>query len=268
MACSPVTKGSGRSIRTVTGESAQPRRIPAVQRQGTTDCPWGTIMNPHKLADELVAALGGLYGDRTKFFREGSESPHVSEVVAETQVAFPRDTPIAEGEEHSVPAAYGTHSAPARFTLLRWQEPTAPTLIYHHGSGESKYTARIRRIAAEMDAALQGPDNRQRQANIIACSVPYNSSLKEYLSGVGRLDRFVFMLAAALNFEGDFESRGNQNVYPLMARFDQFIRLERQSGIYRPEHMSLLDRGHTTGSVAYKRLGNQLAAQLQSESPA
>ena len=326
-------------------------------------------MNLHRMADELVAALGGLYGDGTKFFRDGTESPHVSEVAAETRLSVSKAGSILEleeGQEMMVQAAHGAFSAPVRYTVLRWTGPQAPTLIYHHGSGESNYAARIRRIAGRMDdgqgtsgldgagrasgASASGAARRvsaaeaatSGPANIIACSVPYNHSLKEYLYGAARLDRWVFLLAAsvrltealtsrlremgcphivcaglslggwitnlhhtyfdtcdvyspifagaalddlftesiyrkllassardsgerfreALNFEKDFTARGTENVYPVMARFDRFIRFERQAGIYRGEQMTVLERSHTTGAVAYARLAEHLTRRL------
>ena len=312
-------------------------------------------MNLHKLADEMVAAIGGMYGDGTKYFRDGTESAHVSDVIAETSVELgkPGAPPVLEdGQEMLARTVYGTFSAPARFSVLRWAGSSAPTLIYHHGSGESDYTARVRRIAEWMDgssgASGRSPGATGAQtvvygpANIIACSVPYNHSLKEYLVAVRRLDRWVFLLSASvrltealatyltewgcprvvcaglslggwitnlhhtyfdtcdvyspifagaalddlftesiyqkllassardagerfratLNFEGDFKARGNQNVYPVMARFDRFIRFERQAGIYRPEQMTVLERGHTTGALAYRRLAGHLGRLL------
>lgn len=326
-------------------------------------------MNVHRMTDNMVAALGGLYGDGTKFFRDGTESPHLSEVAAETIVdlAGPgASATLEEGQEVMVQAAYGPFSAPARYTVLSWAGPQAPTVIYHHGSGESNYTARIKRIAGRMNAGhrTSGVDGTDRgagasaagaarrasgaktttggSANIIACSVPYNHSLKEYLYGAARLDRWVFLLAAsvrltealtsrlramgcprivcaglslggwitnlhhtyfdtcdvyspifagaalddlftesvyrkllasaardagtrfreALNFEKDFTARGSENVYPVMARFDQFIRFERQAGIYRADQMTVLERSHTTGAVAYARLAEHLTRRL------
>ena len=300
-------------------------------------------MNLHKTADRLVAAIGGLYSDSTKFFREGTESPHLSDVIADTTVDA---SAPGEGDEESfsqreyeVPAAFRDISATARYTVLRWSGAAAPTLIYHHGSGESNYTARIRRFAARMHAGAEAAAADTTGAlNIIAVSVPLNRSLKEYLSGAARLDRWSFLLAAsvqltehlvqqlrasdsawivcagislggwitnlhhsyfdtcdayspifagaalddlfidtvyrkllassaqgaherfraALNFEADFTARGNANVFPVMARFDQFIRFDRQSGIYRPKQMTVLERGHTTGAVAYARIGAHL----------
>lgn len=69
----------------------------------------------------------------------------------------------------------------------------------------------------------------------------------------------------ALNFERDFAAQRNDNVYPVMARHDKFIRFEQQFGIYRPEQMTVLERGHTTGALAYRELGRHLARQLRCE---
>lgn len=299
-----------------------------------------------------------------KLFRKGTLSPHVSEVVTETKVTLPplnTDEPPESGREYAVPTSYAGFSATARFSVLRWPGPAQPTLVYHHGSGESNYTARVRRIAKRMDTTIQGGAAVPHKggslaeeavavpadpANIIACSVPYNHTLKEYLHGAARLDRWVFLLAASvrltealttsliesgcmhvvcagislggwitnlhhtyfdtcdiyapifagaalddlftdsiyrkllassareagdrfrstLNFEEEFAARGNANVYPVMARYDQFIRFERQSEIYRPEQMTVLERGHTTGAVAYRQLGRHLASHVSSES--
>lgn len=246
-------------------------------------------MNPHKAADVLVGYLGGLYGDRVKFFRDGAKGPHLFAVIDETVVAldFPKGDgkELHVGREYEVSAGYRKVQTTSRCMALRWRGPDAPTLIYHHGSGQTDYTARIRRIAARMHG---------RTGNIIAGSVPYNRTMKECLFGSARLDRFAFMLAASvrltealdhlftgtiyrkllarsargankairrsLNFEGDFCARGNENVFPVMARHDQFIRFERQSHAYQRDRMTVLDRGHTTGTIAYR----QLAAHLES----
>jgi len=302
-------------------------------------------MNIHALTDRLVVAAGGLYGDKMKFFREGCESPHVSKIIRNLEMGFitpgeawqlnggGREEGGPANEDYRVPVRYGEIEATARYQLIHWAGPGARSIIYHHGSGETKYAARILKIAAAMDA--------KESLNIIAVSVPFNSSMKEYLYGVGRLDRFAFMLASsvriteelvsylkslgveriacagmslggwitnlhhsyynscseylpifagaapdhlfsetvytkmlaeavrnpeglthiteALNFEKDFAQQSNENVYPCMARYDQFIRFDRQAGIYRPEQIRVLDRGHVTGAAAHSQLARHLA---------
>lgn len=302
-------------------------------------------MNVHALADRLVAAAGGIYGDKMKFFREGCESPHVSTIIRNLEIEFTspteaqlpndvgREHGARAGEDYWVPVRYGEIEANARYRLLYWAGPAARSIIYHHGSGETKYAARIRKIAAAMDGA--------EYVNIIAVSVPFNSSMKEYLYGVGRLARFAFMLASsvrlteelvgylqslgaeriacagmslggwvtnlhhsyynscseylpifagtapghlfsetiyskllakavrspenlrriseALNFEQDFAQQSNENVYPCMARYDQFIHFDHQTGIYRPQQIRILERGHVTGAAASSELARHLA---------
>ena len=302
-------------------------------------------MNVHALTDRLVAAAGGIYGDKMKFFREGCESPHISAMIRDLEVDFitPAEAQRRNGggleeggpgsEDYRVPVRYSEIEASARYRLLQWSGPAARSIIYHHGSGETKYTARIRKIAAAMDGT--------ESVNLIAVSVPFNSSMKEYLYGVGRLDRFAFMFASsvriteelvgylkslgaeriacagmslggwitnlhhsyynscseylpifagaapdhlfsgtvyskmladavrrpenlqriteALNFEQDFAQQSNDNVHPCMARYDQFIHFDRQTGIYRPEQIRILERGHVSGAAASRELARHLA---------
>jgi hypothetical protein len=297
-------------------------------------------MNLHRAADKMIGWIGGLYGDSKKFFRDGTQSPHISSVIEDTEVELglptSLDVELQEGHEYEATASFRNNQATSRFTVLQWRTLAEPALIYHHGSGETDYTARIRRIVARMDRCT---------GNVIAVSVPYNHSLEEYLFGGARLDRWAFMLAAsvrlteqlvecvrvggctkivcsgvslggwitnlhhtyfdtcsaytpifagaaldhlftdtiyrkllassahdadddirqALNFEEDFRARGNDDVFPLMARHDQFIRLERQSTVFRSDQMRVLDRGHTTGALAYKQLAAHLIPHIGEE---
>ncbi|MFO7731366.1 MAG: hypothetical protein R6V86_11455 [Spirochaetia bacterium] len=302
-------------------------------------------MNVHVLTDKLVAAAGGIYGDKMKFFREGCESPHISIIIRNLEMDFtsPAEAqPLKNGGrepgtpasgDYQVPVRYDEIEARARYRLLNWAGPGARSIIYHHGSGETKYADRIRKIAAAMGG--------KESLNIIAVSVPFNSSMKEYLYGVGRLDRFAFMLASsvrlteeivgylkslgvehiacagmslggwitnlhhsyynscseylpifagaapdhlfsetiyskllakavrspenlrriteALNFEQDFTQQSNDKVHPCMARYDQFIHFDRQTGIYRPEQVRILERGHVTGAAARSKLARHLS---------
>jgi hypothetical protein len=66
-------------------------------------------------------------------------------------------------------------------------------------------------------------------------------------------------ISAALNFECDFEKVDNRNVFPLLARYDQYIILERQSQIYRSENISVIDYGHVTGSMQNDLLAHHLS---------
>ena len=65
-------------------------------------------------------------------------------------------------------------------------------------------------------------------------------------------------IRGAINFEEEFAGRDNKNVFPCMARYDQYIRFERQAQIYRPENIRILDRGHTTGAASHGQLALHL----------
>ena len=71
------------------------------------------------------------------------------------------------------------------------------------------------------------------------------------------------ILRKVLNFEAPFQARDRQKVFPLMARYDQFIELERQSRIYLPEQITVLDKGHITGAMDVKSLKEHLLRGLE-----
>lgn len=55
-------------------------------------------------------------------------------------------------------------------------------------------------------------------------------------------------LTDCLNFETAFARRSNGNVHALLGRFDRYIVLEQQASIYREDQLTVIDRGHITGS--------------------
>jgi hypothetical protein len=151
-------------------------------------------MNIHTLADRLITYIGGFYGDGFKYFREDTESSHISQVIRETEVDF---VPPEEQGEYHIPARRREFEGSARYKIVQWAGDSAETLIYHHGSGETNYGARIQKIAA----GLSGPAK-----NIIAVSVPFNTTMKEYLYGVGSLARWTFMQASSVRLTEELTS--------------------------------------------------------------
>ncbi|MFP4484086.1 MAG: hypothetical protein ACLFO1_04460 [Spirochaetaceae bacterium] len=67
----------------------------------------------------------------------------------------------------------------------------------------------------------------------------------------------------ALNFEDAFRVRDNAKVFPLMARYDQYVRYERQSGVYAPENVTVMEKGHITGGAANGELRRFLLESLR-----
>lgn len=55
-------------------------------------------------------------------------------------------------------------------------------------------------------------------------------------------------LAECLNFESAFGRRSNENVRALLGRYDRYIVLDQQAPIYREDQLTVIDRGHITGS--------------------
>ena len=57
-----------------------------------------------------------------------------------------------------------------------------------------------------------------------------------------------------LDFEEDFAKVDNSNVYPLLARYDKVIDLERQSKHYKKENTTIIDKGHILGMMSLRTL--------------
>jgi hypothetical protein len=295
-------------------------------------------MNIHGCLDNLSIKMGSLYGDKVKFFREGIDSDPLTEMPGALEIDFTPAEGEGEGEgegEHTVPVRYGDIEGTARYSVINWTGKGAPAVIFHHGSGETDYINRIRKIF----------DREQySDVNVLAVSIPFNRNMKEYLHGIGSLNRFAFLLASsvrlieelgthlkslgsekivvsgislggwitnlhssvyasldeyrpvfagaaldhlftdtvyrkmtasparehpeavkeALNFEDAFRAKNPANVYPLLAKYDQYIRFERQKGIYLPENITVLDKGHITGSMDIPALREHLFGEALS----
>ena len=65
-------------------------------------------------------------------------------------------------------------------------------------------------------------------------------------------------LTEVLNFEADFTGMGAENVFPLMAEYDQYVMLDRQKKVYLPENILTLPKGHITGSAASGQIASFL----------
>ena len=300
-------------------------------------------MSIHTFLDRATVAMGGLYGDTLKFFRDGVDSPHVGVLVRDLDVEQASSADSLEkfgGTKHGgdcpVTLLYQGAKLPTSYRVLQWAGPTAPAVIFHHGSGDYPYHKR----AAAIFGGARAPEN----VTLIATNIPFNSHGKmEYIRAVGRLENFALMLAgaavliedlvsrlraagcahvtvsgislggwitnlhkayfdtateyrpifagaapdhlfretvyakmaakpaqehpeaitAAIRFEDDFASRDNGNVHALMARYDQYIILDRQARIYRPDHVTVIDTGHVTGTLKNDALSSHATGAAQ-----
>jgi hypothetical protein len=82
---------------------------------------------------------------------------------------------------------------------------------------------------------MEGPGKEGRGGNTVYRTLASKKALAE-----------PEKITAALNFETSFAKKQPGTVSPLMARYDQYVRLERQSGIYVPHNMTILEKGHVT----------------------
>ncbi|MHB1417389.1 MAG: hypothetical protein ACYC1C_19250 [Chloroflexota bacterium] len=66
-----------------------------------------------------------------------------------------------------------------------------------------------------------------------------------------------------LNFEDDFAKVLEDNAFPLLARYDQIIRLDRQRASYGKHPVAVIDRGHITAALASDLTRAHILAHLE-----
>jgi len=66
-----------------------------------------------------------------------------------------------------------------------------------------------------------------------------------------------------LNFDQCFKSQNTQNVFPLLARHDQFIEYEVQKKTYNGYPLKTIERGHVTGALTTGALADHLLSVLK-----
>ncbi len=288
-------------------------------------------MNIHIILDTITAEIGGLYGDRYKFFREGINSNSIEEIINGIRMDF---KPPVLSSEYIIPVYYGENTGYARYSLIQWRGGNYPTIIFHHGSGQHNYTGFLKRMISK---------NIIENINFIGISIPFNRNIKEYLYCIGSLERFVFSICSSvriteslgvwlrsmgngktiaggislggwisnlhfayfesldeyrpmfsgaalddlfnnsvynklaaswvrdhpdeitrvLNFEKKFSEGNIQKVYPLLAEYDQYVRIEHQRSIYKQENVDVAKYGHITGSMNCRLLMDHLTKGIQ-----
>jgi hypothetical protein len=62
------------------------------------------------------------------------------------------------------------------------------------------------------------------------------------------------MICQVLNFSHDFAKIDQSNVYPLLGRYDQVCKLDVQKKGYSEEQLTIINKGHLTGSISFKVL--------------
>ncbi len=67
---------------------------------------------------------------------------------------------------------------------------------------------------------------------------------------------------SVLNFEQEFEQVGDANVFPLLARYDQFVVYDRQRQCYGAGPVAVMDKGHVTGTLAAGEIRSHILEHL------
>ncbi len=70
------------------------------------------------------------------------------------------------------------------------------------------------------------------------------------------------LIRNTLNFEEEFKQIKDDNVFPLLARFDQIIEFDRQKRCYNEKVISVIDKGHITGALASEKLRGHILKHL------
>jgi pimeloyl-ACP methyl ester carboxylesterase len=71
------------------------------------------------------------------------------------------------------------------------------------------------------------------------------------------------VLREVLNFEDDFLKVADDNVFPLLGRYDQFIQYHRQKLCYPEGSINVLDKGHVTASIASGTLRDHILYAIE-----
>jgi len=75
------------------------------------------------------------------------------------------------------------------------------------------------------------------------------------------------LVESRLNFEDQFSRAEGNNVFPLLARYDQIIRFARQKKSYGDHFPSVIDKGHYTTSMSGDELRRHICKTLEKEPP-
>jgi hypothetical protein len=70
------------------------------------------------------------------------------------------------------------------------------------------------------------------------------------------------LVKSTLNFEKEFQQIADENVFPLMARYDQIIEFDDQKKCYGKRSIAIIDKGHITGALASKDLRKHILNHL------
>ncbi len=93
-----------------------------------------------------------------------------------------------------------------------------------------------------------------------------SSAYRRLLGKQGR--RHPELVRELLNFEADYQKVKTDNVFPLLARYDQYIVFERQRECYENRPVRVMERGHITAALSSALLRQHIIDVLKGDVPA
>ena len=151
-------------------------------------------MNRHELLDVASISVAAVLLRNSKFFAASLSGPSIGETVSRVKPAL--DTVRIGGVQD---VTVDTPAGPFRgsYRVSRWNGPDAPTVVYHHGSGEDPF-ATGRFASNSFDRIFESGDTLSGNPNLIAIRAPFHErSSREYASAMGSFSNFVGMLATS-----------------------------------------------------------------------
>jgi hypothetical protein len=157
-------------------------------------------MNYHALLDDATIRLSAALVGSKKFFAQSLESPPIDEATTRTtlETALPdldrHDTEVGP-MMHPIDIQTPTGTYETAFRIRHWRGESAPTIIFHHGSGEDPFATG--RFTSHSVKRLF-PAGFDPHANLIVLRAPFHGeSTSTYAKAMGELGDFVGMLAAS-----------------------------------------------------------------------
>lgn len=148
------------------------------------------LINYHGFIDKISAGFGSNFFPG--YFRDGVDSSSVRDHLLALDLAPLKDKKIKSGVVYNITTNSLVGELEAGFRLEKWVSKSVPTIIYHHGAGETPYDYSFRGIFPEDEKKLKV------NANLIVIRAPFHRSMEEFKEGIRTLDNVVAMLSASV----------------------------------------------------------------------
>ncbi|ELY56613.1 hypothetical protein [Natronolimnohabitans innermongolicus] len=150
-------------------------------------------MNRHELIDVATISMSRLLMPNARFFSQSIASAPIGDVVSGAAIDIEK---LRTGGVQKVSASTPIGEFQAAYLVSQWRGRNAPTLLYHHGSGEQPFD--FGRFSSNSFRRLFGTTS-DLEVNLIALRAPFHDrSNRRYIRAMGDLNNFVGMLATSV----------------------------------------------------------------------